>query len=423
MEQTKKFSGYFQAVLVALMTFTCGMSYGAYGMLIVPLADRLGISIAQAGIPATIETIAAFAAGVLGAGILIEKWTARNCVLIGCIIAALFVPAYAYLPSFALVSLFEVVVGASMGIGYSTGMAAFIRDWFIEKRETVIGVCTAAIGFGAAAGTWLFGKLDTTVGLNTTCVVFACLGIFCIIVYLIALRSPDQVGQKPLGYEKAVELSRKEGKEEGDVGFGVDFKTARKSPSLYLIMAAVLLWALSMVLTPYLATILMTSGLDEMTAANGSSVANLAVAAMAIILGVLTSKLGTRAYIVTAFGAGILGLVVLFFWTRSQSMGIMYLAALLMGAGYIVGTTAGPMLTTKVFGNKAYDQIIPWVFGMRCLGLGIGVLALPSMATAQGSWSMPILLAIAMMVVALLIGLTAVKLAPMNKLHSEDELK
>lgn len=85
--QTRRFSGYLQAVMAAIITFTCGMSYGAYGMLIVPLSERLGCSITVAGIPATVETIAAFVAGIAGAGVLIEKFTARRCVLIGAIIA------------------------------------------------------------------------------------------------------------------------------------------------------------------------------------------------------------------------------------------------------------------------------------------------------------------------------------------------
>lgn len=40
MTNQPKFSGYFQAFLAALMTFTCGMSYGAYSLLIVPLSER-----------------------------------------------------------------------------------------------------------------------------------------------------------------------------------------------------------------------------------------------------------------------------------------------------------------------------------------------------------------------------------------------
>lgn len=413
--EKKHFSGYAQAIMAAIITFTCGMSYGAYGMLVVPLSERLGCSITAAGIPATVETIAAFVAGLVGAGVLIEKLTARRCVLIGSIIACLFVSAYSFIPSLFLLCLWEAVTGASMAFGYATGMSAFIKEWFIEKRETVLGIAIACIGFGAAAGSWLFGKIDTTYGLNVTCLVFAGLGALCILIYLFFLRNPDQLGQKPLGWEKATELAAAEGKE-SSMDFGIDFHRALRSPSLYLICASCLLWALSMVLSPYLATILMTNGVDEMSAANYATINNIAMALMSIAVGALTSKLGPKSYVIAAFGAGILGLAVLGIWLEiSQTSLVLLLASILMGCGYVVGTTYGPLVTTKVFGNKCYDRIIPIVFGMRCIGLGIGVMVLPTLATNQGSWGLSVVLAIGMMVCAIVLGLLAMRFAPMRK--------
>lgn len=415
--EAKRFSGYTQAVLAAIVTFTCGMSYGAYGLMIVPLAERLGCSITVAGIPATVETIAAFVAGIVGAGALIEKWTARRCILIGAIIACLFVSAYAFLPSLFLICVWEAITGASMAIGYSNGMSAFIKEWFVDRRETVLGIAIACVGFGAAAGTWLFGKIDTTFGLNVTCIVFAGLGVISILIYVFGLRNPDQIGQKPLGWEKAAALAAEEGKADSS-DFGVDFKEALRSPSLYLICGSCLLWALSMVLSPYLATILMTNGIDEMSSANYASINNIAMALMSIAVGALTSKLGPKSYVFASFGAGIVGLAVLGLWLETaRSPIVLLLAAILMGCGYVVGTTYGPIVTTKVFGNKCYDRIIPIVFGMRCIGLGVGVMILPTLATSRGSWTLSIILAICMMVVAIIFGLLAVRLAPMNKFH------
>lgn len=418
--EKRKFSGYTQVVLAAIVTFTCGMSYGAYGMLIVPLAERLGCSITAAGIPATVETIAAFVAGILGGGALIKKWTARRCMLIGAIIACLFVSSYAYLPSLFLLCVWEAVTGASMAIGYSTGMSAFIKEWFVDKRESVLGVAIACIGFGAAAGSWMFGKLDTTFGLDVTCIAFAALGVLCIIIYLVALRNPDQLGQKPLGWEKAAALAAQEGKTDS-TEFGVEYRDALKSPSLYLILGSCLLWALSMVVSPYLATILMTNGIEEMSAANYAGINNLAMAAMAIVVGVLTSRLGPKSYVTVAFGAGIIGLAILWTWLEFVNNSVvLFIASVLVGCGYVVGTTYGPLVTTKVFGNKAYDNIIPLVFGMRCVGLGVGTLLLPTLADKRGSWTLPLILAVIMMVIALIMGLAAMQLSPMKKLHKND---
>lgn len=420
-KEKQRFSGYTQAVLAAVITFTCGMSYGAYGMLIVPLSERLGCSITAAGVPATVETIAAFVAGIVGAGALIEKWSARRCILLGAIIASLFVTSYAFMPSLFLLCVWEAITGASMAFGYSTGMSAFIKEWFVERRETVLGAAIACIGFGAAAGTWLFGKIDTTYGLNVTCIVFGALGVLSILIYVLGLRNPDQLGQKPLGWEKATALAAEEGSG-ATTDFGVDFHEALRSPSLYLICGSCLLWALSMVLSPYLATILMTNGIEEMAAANYATINNIAMAVMSLVVGALTSKLGPKSYVIAAFGAGILGLAVLGVWLEmANTTVILLLASILMGCGYVVGTTYGPMVTTKVFGNKCFDRIIPIVFGMRCIGLGVGVMILPTLATNRGSWTLSIVLAIIMMAAAIVMGLLAMRFAPMNRLHHGDD--
>lgn len=60
---------------------------------------------------------------------------------------------------------------------FTCGMSAFIRQWFIDKRESILGVAIACIGFGGAAGTWLFGVLDSRYGFGVTSIAFACLGV------------------------------------------------------------------------------------------------------------------------------------------------------------------------------------------------------------------------------------------------------
>ena len=296
-------------------------------------------------------------------------------------------------------------------------MSAFIRQWLVDKRESILGVAIACIGFGGAAGTWLFGVLDSRYGFGVTSIAFACLGVLCILIYVFALRTPEQLGQKPLGWEKAEVLASEEGKGSG-TDFGVDFKTVLRSPSLYLIMLSCLLWALSMVVSPYLATILMTNGVSDLDAANYSTVNNIAIAVMSIVVGALTSKLGPKSYVISAFGAGIVGLAAMLAWLQaSRTTATLLLAVVLLGAGYVVGTTYGPIVTTKVFGNKCYDRVIPLVFGMRCVGLGVGVLLLPTLAEQQGDWTVPLMLAIGMMVVAIIMGLLAMQLSPMRKLH------
>lgn len=413
----KKFSGYKQAVFVALVTFLAGMNFGAYSLLIVPLAERLGCSIGAAGFPATVETIACFIAGIF-AGQLIQKWLAKRCVLIGSLISALFVAGYAYSPSLLVLNIFEAVTGASMAIGYNNGMNAFISEWFIDRREEISGYAIAFIGFGSAAGTLLFGQVYAATGMGTTAAIFAGTGVIALIVYFTLLRSPEEINEKPLGWEKAEELARVSSGEK-TTEYGVGFKGAIKSASFYLILFSCLLWALSLVLFPYLATILQTNGVSALDSSRYQTLGQIALAVFCLLIGKITSKFGTKFYVVLAFGSGIIGLVVLALWCGfGGNTGILVLISVLMGSGYAVGTTYGPMVTTKVFGTKDYAKITPIVFGMRCIGLGVGVLLLPAIAEVRG-WTISCYLAIGMMVVGLILGLLAVILAPLDKQNEE----
>ena len=419
--RVSSFGGYRQALLAAVITFTVGMSYGAYTMLIEPLAQRLNCSLTAAGLPATFENIACFTTGLFVSGLLIEKWTARRCMLINALIASFFVASYAYLPSIPLLCGWEAVIGASMAFGFTNALSAFIRKWFIRRRETVLGVALASNGLGAAFGVWVYTYLENNFGVDIACGVFAAIGISCVLLGILFLRNPEQMGQKPLGWETSPNLAGGDAaREEKDAeDFGITFKEALRTPSFYLIMGSCLLCCVSMVMSPYFATILQVNGVEKMQAANYATINALALAAASVIFGTVTAKLDTKAYILVAFGAATLGLVALGGWLSVGNPIFLVPAAMLLGAGYCIGNTYGPIVATKVFGNKCYDRIIPLIYSMRGVGLALGVLLMPSLAEKQGSWMPSVLVGVATMAVAIVMGLLAMHLAPMKKLAKQ----
>ncbi len=416
------FSGYSQVFLAAIITFTVGMSYGAYTMLIEPLAQRLNCSLTAAGLPATFENIACFTAGILISGQLIEKWTARRCILINALIASFFVASYAYLPSLPLLCGWEAVIGASMAFGFTNALSAFVRKWFIARREAVLGMALASNGLGAAVGVWTFTFLESSYGVNAACATFTGVGVCCVLLGVLFLRNPEQLGQKPLGLEMAQNLTDGP-KSQITEDFGIDFKAALRTPSFYLIMASCLLCCFSMVLSPYFATILLTNGVEKMDAANYATINQLALAAASIVFGTVTARLGTKFFIIVAFGGATLGLLALGGWlSLTASPLFLLLAAMLLGTGYCIGNSYGPIVTTKVFGNKCYDRIIPLIYSMRGVGLALGVLIMPSLAEKQGSWMPSVIVGVAAMAAAIFMGLLAMKLAPMKKLQQTNTL-
>lgn len=111
--QGTKFSGYKQAVYVALITFLVGACYGALSPLMPITMQALNCSSSEVGMPSTVETIACFIAG-LYAGKFIIKFQAKRCVLACAIISAASVAVYAYAPSLMVICIYEAFLGVFM---------------------------------------------------------------------------------------------------------------------------------------------------------------------------------------------------------------------------------------------------------------------------------------------------------------------
>ncbi|MEG0291861.1 MAG: MFS transporter [Anaerovoracaceae bacterium] len=409
----KKFDGYKQAAYVAFVTLLVGACFGSLSLLLPCVVERLGVTYSEAGIPSTVETVVCFIAGLF-AGKFLIKYQAKRCVLFCCIVAAAFVPVYAYAPSLMIINLYEVLLGIAMAVGYSTGMNAFLSKWFISKREVIVGYAQAFIGFGAAIGALVFGQLNESYGLFVTTIVFSSTAIVALVVYLFLIRGPEEVNQKPLGWEEAEKIASEEGAS-GTTEYGVGFAGAIKSVSFYLMLISCLLWGLSMILFPYFASVLQEGGMGALSSSRFQSFGQVCLAIFCIFIGNMTSKFGTKSYVLLSFGSCIVGVAALGIWCNTGATILVYVAAFFMGSGYCVGTTYGPMLTTKLFGTKEYEKIIPIVFGMRCIGLGFGILIVPVVAEKTGSWANGCWAALAMLVAGIILGYIAVILSPLKK--------
>lgn len=410
--ETRKFSGYKQALVVAIITFLVGACFSAYSPLIPITMERFGCTYSEAGFPATVETIACFVAGLFAGGFII-RFSARLCVLLCALLSAAFVAVYAYAPSLLVICIYEAFMGILMSAGYSTGMNAFISKWFIEKREAITGYAQAFIGFGGAFGALVFGEVYSRWGLMAATVVFASSGVIVLLLYLLFLRDPEQVGEKPLGWEKASELAKAEGQNTG-TEYGVGFRGALRSASFYLVLLSCLLWALAMILFPYFTTALQAGGVSDVVSTRFYSMGEVCLAIFCIFIGTMTTKFGPKTYVLFSFGSCLLGALSLGVWFVTGAGILIYLAAFFLGCGYAVGTTYGPMITTSLFGTKEYERIIPIVFGMRCVGLGVGIWVVPAIADATGSWANGCWVAIAMLVAGAVLGYLAVLCSPMK---------
>ena len=125
---------------------------------------------------------------------------------------------------------------ASFAITFGTHAvcSSVIAEWFVEKRAQVTGMVLSGAGLGAAAWVFLAGQLFKVTDYKNCYRIFSCLVLVIgLLAVLLLIKSPEQMGQKPLGWEKAAAGETEELP-------GVSYKEAVKSGSFKVLILALL---------------------------------------------------------------------------------------------------------------------------------------------------------------------------------------
>lgn len=179
------------SLLAALLQALPYMS--AYGFTSV-YADYLGATKTQLG-------LVTFAAGLpnaifayIGGAVLVPRFTSRNVVLAGFLVAAAGLALFPYAGNVWTLLAFQMLVGVGMGLNFSTLMALSIASVPEERRATAMGFFQSLYSFGMFGGPVLGGILGQHFGITavfTGAALIAGAGVVGTLVFLRQTRSPE----------------------------------------------------------------------------------------------------------------------------------------------------------------------------------------------------------------------------------------
>lgn len=165
----------------------------AYGFTSV-YADYLGATKTQLG-------LVTFAAGLpnaifayIGGAVLVPRFTSRNVVLAGFLVAAAGLALFPYAGNVWTLLAFQMLVGVGMGLNFSTLMALSIASVPEERRATAMGFFQSLYSFGMFGGPVLGGILGQHFGITavfTGAALIAGAGVVGTLVFLRQTRSPE----------------------------------------------------------------------------------------------------------------------------------------------------------------------------------------------------------------------------------------
>ncbi len=179
-------------ILVALVAIVFARL--AYGLILPPMRDDLGLSYRQAGTLGTVTALGYLLFVLLG-GIAASRWGARNAVATGLLILTV---GFAGL---ALASAYPVVVGLMALLGLGTAfcfapMVSLLATWYPEKRGMVIGCMAGGVGAGIFVTgllvPWLSDQFGEH-GWRLAWGLFAALAAVAVALVLAAVRDPAPV--------------------------------------------------------------------------------------------------------------------------------------------------------------------------------------------------------------------------------------
>lgn len=408
----KPFYGYLVAFGCFVIMFLHVGGLGTFSVFMPAIAKDVGLTIANLSLVITIASISGFGFSLVG-GKIMQAITPRWALFLASLAVAGNFLLYAISKNTIPMYIGAVLSGFAVACGSQASNAAIISQWFIEKRSTVLGVVFGSSALGSAVLLLISGILIDRQGwrgayFTLTVIVLA----IALPVNLLLLRSPEKMGQKPLGWEKAGQ----ETKASGAVSAGVDVKTARSSACFWLLfLAMVLVGTLVNGFKSFAPSFWQSNGMSPLDSSRYVSIFMLLSTIASLVSGTIADKFGNKIYITYLHFAFLAGMALVITSASSMNPLYLYTSILIVGISYPLSGSVPATLTTQAFGGKDYAKICALLMAGYYGGVALVPPLMGMTFGATGSYVPAFMVLIAFAAVSLVLILLGLKLSPLNK--------
>lgn len=300
-------------------------------------------------------------------GALITRFGARKMIAMGfgCLIGSCVV--YSFTPNIVGVYLGDILLGLGLAWTTTTMVGFVVEKWFTSKKGTIMGFVLAANGVGGACATQILSPVINS-GLDgwrnsyrITMVVLLCVGA---IVLVLLRNSPAQKGLAPLGDGTAPEKKR------GRQWMGLEYRVLRKRKYYYLVLFSVFLTGMLLQSLQSITSAHMKDrGIGPELIAAALSIHSLVLTLAKTMTGISYDKFGLRITMIICNICAVTAILLLAF----VSSGPMAIAAETISSFALpLQTIMLPLITSELFGSRAFGQTLGQVVAMTNLGYAVG---------------------------------------------------
>ena len=352
------------AAVTGIIMFMYQGALGTFGVFLRPISEGNGFPISSTVLCITFTSVTGTLLSFVAPPV-INKLKPRGCLIVATFAVGLHFWGFAFAHSIWAYWAWAAFVSLTLVFGTQAVIGSIIGRWFIKNRALVMGFVFGAPILGTATWQLIAGFLISRFGFRVAYMIIGSgLIIIALTVNLCFLRMPEQIGQKPLGWEEAEAGTAPENEKPAAPATtavhadGLTLSEARKTPAYWLIFAGLMLSPMSVGgNNNNAATYLTGGGMSVLRASGFTSLMALLSSPSSAFSGFISQKLGNKIYISYTHVAFILGTAILLLNT-SFSTTLMAAFILLYALAAPIGSAMGPTVNSQAFGNRDYTNIL-----------------------------------------------------------------
>lgn len=364
METKQKFNGWFIALTgFVLMSSMYTISINCIGLFIKPISESLNASRSQVSLIPTIMTLS-FAVFSPFVGKIINKVGIRQIMLLGALLVGFGMIGYSFANNIYI--LYILSIGMGFGLSFCTliPINILLNNWFISKKGLVTGLVFAGSGLGGFVFTQVVNYMLNSYTWDRAYLILGIvsLSITLPLILLFVRKTPEEIGQKPYGYNSTIQTeSEYDGYTLSEIKGSKSFR--------YISIVFFLVNMLTFGIVSHFPSHLSDIGYTTSFAATVSSIYLILCVASKIILGSVLDRNGGKLgffLISLSFGLGYVSMILAKMKIIALSFGILFSFA---GAS---GTVGLAFIVSDIFGKKDYASIFGILTLIGTIGGALG---------------------------------------------------
>lgn len=386
MDTEEKFYGWRNVALLTVIGCVCiGFTMNCLSQYIVPVCDQMGFSRMEFGLISTMSSAASFFAAMFLGKIYRASGGGKRFILLGVICAALHLALFSAAGSLAVFYISGICLGAASCCLTAAGVALFISEWFIEKKNFALGIIAAGLGVGGMLGNLLLGSLIQRFGWQRAAwIILGLLVVVALPSVLLLADRPEKYGQKPLG-DPGVEKDTKA------VSAADTVQRETKKGRVGIALCGMFLCSLATCAIVMNQAAMLTDAGSVLPAATVISVGYGICVMAKLFLGGFIDRAGIeKGVAIACVGLVAAPLCIIF---SGKALLISLLFALTFAFGQTIMTVCLAALVDKVVGAENTGKMIGVFSAVATIGTLLSSFAIPMLFDRSGSYRLPLMLA------------------------------